>query len=221
MSRFGVPLVIVASTAVLGGLVVLWRSISADTEPAKAAPRPVQTASGEPAPAEPTGPAATRAPDRPALTPRAPQGPATGTGGDLAAPSLGATDGPAPATKENTKGLEFGLPQMRAQVAANEAKVVECLSKAAATGDRPTGDVTLTFIAARRGDKIVIEDTGVDRDATTIASEPLLDCLHATSKSLSFAGLPREAEAVSVTRSVKVEAGGLVENKVVKFSYLR
>ena len=67
----------------------------------------------------------------------------------------------------------------------------------------------------------MIEDTGVDRDGTTIASEPLLECLHATSKSMTFAGLPREAEAVFVTRTVKVEAGGLVESKVVKFSYIR
>jgi hypothetical protein len=37
---------------------------------------------------------------------------------------------------------------------------------------------------------------------------------------MTFAGLPREAEAVFITRTVKVEAGGLVENKLVKFSYI-
>ncbi len=220
MRRFAVPLVIVASTAVLAGLVVLWRSISADSAPVTAAPRPNEAPEGAPAPAPTTGPAATRAPDRPALAQRAPQ-PGTGPAGGPTAPSLGGGDGAAPGTKENTKNLEWGITQMRAQVAANEPKVVECLAQAASTGDRPTGDATLTFIAARRGDKIVIEDTGVDRDGTTIASEPLLECLHATSKSMTFAGLPREAEAVFVTRTVKVEAGGLVESKVVKFSYIR
>jgi hypothetical protein len=220
MRRVVLPLVIVATMAVLAGLVLLWRSISAESAPATAEPRPVQVASGAPPPPAPTGAPAMRAPERPALAPRGSQPSVTSGGG--ASPALPSSDGEAaPATRANTKNLEWGVTQMRAQVAANEPKVVECLAQAAATGDRPSGDATLTFIAARRGDKIVIEDTSVDHDATTIASEPLLECLHATSKSMTFAGLPREAEAVFITRTVKVEAGGLVENKLVKFSYIR
>jgi hypothetical protein len=220
MRRYSAPLVIVATVAVLAGLVLLWRSISADPAPAIAAPQAPKARPAAPAPAPEARAPAMRAPERPALAPRAPQAPATVTNGGPAAPTLD-TDGPAPGTRENTTHLEWGLTQMRAQVAANEPKVAECLAQAASTGDRPTGDATLTFIAARRGDKIVIESTGVDPDATTISSEPLLDCLHATSKAMTFAGLPREAEAVFITRSVKVEAGGLVENKLVKFSYIR
>jgi hypothetical protein len=219
MRRVVLPLVIVATMAVLAGLVLLWRSISADPAPAIAAPQARKAQPSAPATAPEARAPAMRAPERPALAPRAPQAPATVNSGGPAAPSLEA-EGPAPGTRANTKNLEWGITQMRAQVAANEPKVVECLAKAAATGDRPTGDATLTFIAARRGDKIVIESTGVDPDATTIASEPLLECLHATSKAMTFAGLPREAEAVFITRTVKVEAGGLVENKLVKFSYI-
>jgi hypothetical protein len=221
MRRYAGPLVIVATMAVLAGLVLLWRSISADTAPATAAPRTTEAEPGAPSLTQPSGVPAMRAPERPALAPRGPAAPTLATGGGPAGAPAVDGDGAAPATKANTKNLEWGLTQMRAQVAANEPKVVECLAQAAATGDKPSGDATLTFIAARRGDKIVIEDTSVDHDATTIASEPLLECLHATSKSMTFAGLPREAEAVFITRTVKVDAGGLVENKLVKFSYIR
>jgi hypothetical protein len=47
----------------------------------------------------------------------------------------------------NTKNTHWGIPQMRALVAANEPKVAECVAAAAATGARPTGEATLTFVA--------------------------------------------------------------------------
>jgi hypothetical protein len=133
------------------------------------------------------------------------------------ATTSGSQDSAPPGTRLNTKNLDFGLPQMRAQAAATEPKLRECLAKA---GGKPTGDATLTFIAAKKGDKIVIEDTSYDADATTLKGDDLVECLHQTSKAMTFQGLPREAEAVQVTRSIKVTNGQLVENGIVKFSYI-
>jgi len=219
MRRFAVPLVIVASTTVLVGLVFLWRSISAESAPVKVDPRVPTAPTPQPATTSPSAPSvpAIRAPA--AAPPRPRVESAEPRSGD-APPTLESDSAP-PGTKLNTKNLQWGITQMRAQVAANEPKVVECLQQAATSGQRPTGDATLTFIAAKRGDKIVIEDTNIDGDGTTLQGDALLDCLHTTSKAMTFEGLPREAEAVFITRSVKVENGGLVENKLVKFSYIR
>ncbi len=205
------------------GLVVLWKSINAESAPVTAsphAPRPAaEPAAPAPAPKTTTAPAI-RAPAPPVLPSRHAEPAESSTVDTRSMPTLG-SDEPPPGTRANTKHLEWGVTQMRALIEANAGKVNECLAQAAANGDRPTGDATLTFIAARRGDKIVIEDTSVDSEGTTLKSDALLDCLHQTSKAMTFEGLPREAAAVFITRSVSVENGTLAANKFVKFSYIR
>jgi hypothetical protein len=136
-----------------------------------------------------------------------------------AAPSL--DEHAPPATRANTKNLEFGGKQLRAQTAAVEPLVVKCIADAVAAGQSPTGKATLTYIVTQRGDKVFVEDTGVDEDKTTLPSGELLDCLRETSRSMKFEGLPREADGIVVTRAVTVDHGKLVGNKHVTFSYLR
>ncbi|MBA3819444.1 MAG: hypothetical protein H0X17_11170, partial [Deltaproteobacteria bacterium] len=132
-----------------------------------------------------------------------------------------ASDGPAPATKENTKNLHYGVTQIRAQIAAVEPQVRACIERAGAAGGRPTGNATLTFIVVQKPDRVVIEDTGVVDDKTTLTDAPLVDCLRETAREMKFEGLPREAEGIVVTREVSVDNGALAENKYLSFSYLR
>jgi hypothetical protein len=213
--------VIVGSLGVLAALVMLWRSISTESAASPSQSR-APVVAGEPSPtpapniAAPTpgeSPAATRY-ALPEIRRRKEEAP-TESSGDRPSVSDGGDD----ATK--AKPSPFGLTHMRAQVAAIEPKVNECLAQAQARGDKPTGDATLTFIAAKQGDKIIIESPGYDHEATTLKNEALVECLQGTSQAITFEGLPRDANGVFVTRTVKVENGALVENKLVKFSYMR
>lgn len=222
MRRFSVPLVIVGSAGLLLALVMLWRSISMESEASPSTPQeplqPGAIATQQPAPAPSLGGPIGARPPLPEIRRRTEERANEPTGDR---PALGSETALDQTTDKSSNAIQFGLPQMRAQVAANEPKLNECLAQAQARGDTGSGDATLTFIATKKGDKIVIEDTGVDHDATTIKNDALVDCLHATSKALTFEGLPRNANGVFVTRTVKVENGTLVENKLVKFSYLR
>lgn len=88
-------------------------------------------------------------------------------------------------------------------------------------GARPTGTAILTYIVAKRGDKVEVEDTGFDIEKTTLQQDGLVECLHQTAKAMKFEGLPREAEGLYVTRSITLESGAINEYKHVGFSYLR
>jgi hypothetical protein len=217
MRRYAVPIVIVGSMALLGALLLLWKAIATD------APAPevsVGPRSPEPGAAAPAGTAPPRGPTARAPLPLVPR-----RGGESAAPAphdpasppptLAQDDGP-PGTMLNTKNLHFGVPQMRALIDATGPQVRECLRAAGGA----SGEATLTFIVAKRGERYVVEDTGVDDDATTLQGEGLLECLHATSRALVFQGLPREATAVIVTRRVSADKGNLVDNEMLKFSYI-
>lgn len=171
----------------------------------------------------------------PAAQPSAPAGPgkrtsflppvvarlAPGGGRGESAPSIPTDPNPAPATRANTKNLHYGNPQLVAQTAAIEPLVVKCIEADVAAGHSPSGRAVLTYIVAQRGAKVAVEETGVDEDKTTLQGEQLLECLQGTSRSMKFEGLPREAEALVVTRGVTVEHGKLTENSHVNFSYLR
>jgi hypothetical protein len=137
------------------------------------------------------------------------------------APSVPSDPSPPPATRANTKNLHFGGTQLRAQTAAVEPLVKKCVEADVAAGHSPTGKATLTYIVAQRDDRVAVEETGVDEEKTTLQGPELLECLHNTSRSMKFEGLPREAEALIVTRSVTLERGKLTENRHVGFSYLR
>jgi hypothetical protein len=130
-------------------------------------------------------------------------------------------DSPPPGSLENTKNLHYGAPALRVQVAAVEPQLIECTRRAVRDGYRGSGTAFLTFIIAQQGAKVVVEDTGVDPDQTTIDHEPLLACLRETAHAMTFEGLPREAAALVVRRSVEIAEGQLTANKYVNFSYIR
>jgi len=217
VKRFAVPLVIVGSLAVLAALVIMLRSITSTAPlapvtvapPPKASPgattAPAPTPTPRPGMVTPVPQARPRSEDRPPALPS--------IGGDMA-PTLG-SDAP-PGTKLNTKNLHFGLPQLREKIAANAPHVTACLG-----GSKPTGEATLTFIVAQKAGKIIVEQTDVDRDKTTLQDEALLECLHKTAQKIQLDGLPREAEAIIVTRVLTLQDGAITEDKPTKFSYLR
>jgi hypothetical protein len=125
---------------------------------------------------------------------------------------------PPPGSMENKKNLHYGGTQLRTQTKAVDPLVRQCVQQAVG---KPTGDAVLTFIVAVHGDKVEVEDTGIDQDKTTLQDQKLLDCLRETARSMKFEGLPREAEALVVNRSVKLENGALTEYRLIGFSYLR
>jgi hypothetical protein len=224
MPRPSVLLFVSGSAAVLLGLVWLWHSTR--TEPAAPAAVAERSTPATPANAEPAAPSVPATAPRPAArvgrkptssAPSAPSMPAPSVPSGV--PSL--SDDAPPATRANTKNLHFGGTQLRAQAKAVEPAVRECIDKAAVAGARPSGDALLTYVVAKRGDKYLVEDTSFDDAKTTLAHEGLLECLHRTALGMTFVGLPREAEALVVTRSVTVENGALTEYKHVGFSYLR
>jgi hypothetical protein len=126
-----------------------------------------------------------------------------------------------PATRGNTKNLQFGGTQLREQTNKVSIWVQKCVADAKKKGLALTGTAMLTYVVAKHGDKYEVEDTGIDEDKTTLQDTELLDCLRTTALAMQFEGLPREATGIVATRSVKLEAGKLVEYKHVGFSYLR
>jgi hypothetical protein len=129
-----------------------------------------------------------------------------------------AEDNAPPASRGNTKDLHFGGFQLRTQAEAVRPLVEKCVTE---KGQGATGATVLTYVVAKHGGKVEVEDTGIDDDKTTLQNTELLDCLRETARKMTFEGLPREASGLVVTRSVTLESGKLVEYKHVGFSYLR
>lgn len=132
-----------------------------------------------------------------------------------------ADDNAPPATRGNTKNLEFGGTQLRAQTKAVGFWVQRCVDEAKKKGLTPSGTAVLTYVVAKHGDKYEVEDTGIDEDKTTLAGAELLDCMRTTAFAMHFEGLPREASGIVATRSVTLKDGVMTEYKHVGFSYLR
>jgi hypothetical protein len=212
-------LMLAGAAAVLCALVLLWHSTRSEVVLATS---PVSAGDAAPASTPPLSSSAVLARNSPpAASTNAPAAPraAHGERAPILAPEPPPhADGPAPLTNEN---LQFGAPQLHAQNVAVEPLVRECVDNAIAGGQHPTGTAQLTYIVAKHGDKYEIEDTGVDYDNTTLKEDKLLDCLHQTAKAMHFEGLPRGAQALTVTRSVTLENGTITEYKHLKFSYLR
>lgn len=221
MKRFAVPLVIAGSLAVLIALVVLLRSITAETtgEPAVTAtpPRSTEpTGITGPAPTVETGVPAWKPQARPKIeTSSTPSAPSTSGGDSWAAGGVGNSDAP-PGTKLNTKNLHFGLPALREKIAANTPKLAACMG-----GKRPTANVTMTFIVGQKAGKVEVEQVDIDGDKTTLTDESLLECMSNATKSIQLDGLPREAPAILVTRETAIEDGQVTADKPLKFSYIR
>lgn len=139
---------------------------------------------------------------------------------DAPAPAL-VEDHPPPATRANTTHLEYGGTQLRAQAAAVEPLVKKCVELAKNSGLSPNGKAVMSYVVAKNGDKFLVEDTSIDYDKTTLQGEKLLECLRETARSMKFIGLPREAEALVVNRSITLDHGKITEYRHVGFSYLR
>jgi hypothetical protein len=204
--------------ALLVALVVLWQSTRSEAVAPTPAPSAEQSAAPAPASASTpaTGaPASRAAPPRPGAVPvpgRRAIGPASSE------PT--AEEAPRPAVDDG-QNLQFGSKQLHAQTRAVEPLVRECVDKAVIAGTRPSGTALLTYIVAKKGDKLVIDHTGYDEEKTTLQHATLLECLHQTAKAMTFEGLPRDAQEIYAARRVVLVDGKITEYKHVTFSYLR
>lgn len=137
-------------------------------------------------------------------------------GGERSASAAGSSDEAPPGTKLNTKNLHFGMPALREKIAGNTSQVAACL-----VGKRSTAEVTLTFIAGKRADQIEVEQTDIDGEKTTLDDQAVLDCMMAATRTIRLDGLPREAAAIMVYRTISLRDGKVTEDLPTKFSYIR
>jgi hypothetical protein len=207
--------------AVLIALGVLLRSITRERQSPVVSRTSAPVVARAPEPVAPQRPEASRpatvAPRTPAIRRPESRNPREPTRPSPPPPSLANDDAP-PGTRYNTKNLQWGMPQLRQKIAANKPQIAACVR---ASGSRPTGNATVTFIVADRAGKIVVEEADIDHDATTLQDATLLDCFTKATSAMQFDGLPREAPAIVVTRTIALQDGSVVENKPAKFSYIR
>lgn len=214
-------MLVAGSSVVLVMLVLLVKAVNSSSAPANpTVTAPAHERSAAPAPTHGAAPTAARSRTLPAIPSRILPAHRAEPAEDRPAPEL-VEDHPPPATRANTTHLEYGGTQLRAQAAAVEPLVKKCVEDAKAAGVSPTGKAVLTYIVAQHGDKVLVEDTSIDDTKTTLQGEQLLDCLRETARGMKFKGLPREAEALVVSRSITLDHGSITEYKHVGFSYLR
>lgn len=216
MSRSSTLLLALAGTGVLATIGLLAHAVQSDPEPQASSTSthsessPIASRTETPSRSGTAAQAIRRAQQHAA---------STTSDSDTPAPSL--VENAPPATRANTKNLQFGGTQLRAQTAAVRPLVEKCIADAAAKGISPSGTATLTYIVTQKGDKVIVEDTGIDESKTSLQAPELVDCMRETARAMKFEGLPREAEGIVATRSVTLESGKLVDYKHVTFSYLR
>lgn len=215
-------MLVAGSTVVLVVLVVLVQAVHEGSAPAAPTATPHAPEATEAASAVAHGPATPTAARSRTLPPIPGRMPAhRADSGDDHPAQLAVDDHPPPGTRANTEHLEYGGTQLRAQAKAVEPLVEKCVEAETAAGALPTGKAMVTYVVAKRGDKFLVEDTGIDDENTTLHGDKLLECLRETARGMKFVGLPREAEALVVSRSVTLEHGKIAEYKHVGFSYLR
>lgn len=218
MARSSTLLLALGATGLLATAGFLVKAVHSGTDPevTSTAPTTTPSSSTTASRANASAPTVTRTP----MWRPQPRAQTTTDSPATEAPVLANDDAP-PASRENTKNLHFGGTQLRAQNVAVKPLVEKCVQEAAEKGVTPTGEATLTYIVVRQGEKVVVEDTGIDDSKTTLQAPALLDCMRETARKMTFEGLPREAEGLVVTRSVTLEAGKIVDYEHVGFSYLR
>src|ERR1041385_6349519 len=225
MQRSSAVLLVAGATGIFVTLGVLVRAVHSESSETNHPPATASTASIENDRSAPPGAAPSLpgilAPKRSLHAPGITIDRASDRGDttDSPTPSI-ADDHAPPATRGNTKNLEFGGTQLRAQAGAARPAIQKCVADAAAKGIASSGTATLTYVVVKKGDKVEVQDTGIDDDKTTLQGGELLDCMRETARQMKFVGLPREANGLVVTRSVTVDSGKLVEYKHVGFSYL-
>jgi hypothetical protein len=206
----------IAGVLVLAGMIAMRCSLGSTDEPAAPAPTPVGAAPAN----APVAPNALPSAPAPAALPAAPQPTGPAVTASPSAPQLpDVVQSFVPAEKHPpiaNKGL------LRAQVAAVEPQVAECGKQAAGSGVRANGTAVLTYMVTpdHKKREVVIEQTGVEYDDTTIDNQPLLDCLKDTSKEMKFTYAPN-TDGVFALRRVKFTDGKLVENSFINFHYVR
>lgn len=212
MQRSSAVLLVAGATGLLVTLGVLVRAVHNDSSDAKSTAVDRETTTS-------TGPGATtHTRDQPGRPTWRPAGPAHGE--DSAAETAPVVDDhPPPGPPSDPQNLQLGGTQMRYQTQAVRPAVEKCVAD---KGGNATGTAMVTYIVSKKGDKYIIEDTGVDEDRTTVSGNTeLLDCLRDTAKGMTFVGLPKDAQSIVVSRSVTLDGGHLVDYKHVGFSYLQ
>jgi len=220
----GAVLVVAGAIGLFAILGVLVRAVHSEVPEATATHESTasQTGASQPAPASANGPVAARDPSPKHKSIWSSPMMHVSQGDTESAPSAPVVDDNAPpATRGNTKNLEFGGTQLRAQTKAAGYWLQQCVDEAKKKGLTPSGTAVLTYVVAKNGDQYRVEDTGIDEEKTTIQDTGLLDCMRTTAFSMHFEGLPREASGIVATRSVTLKNGVITENKHVGFSYLR
>ena len=207
----------VAVVLLVGGF-VLWRAtLSRGAAPAPpTAPHAEPAAAPAPAPVAPLPSATNRAAKRAAPAPVVPAAPAP----TVAGPPVDARPtNPEEFSTWDETNLQYGAEQLYALTAAVEPLVRECVDRATSAGKRLTGTAMLTYTAVKHGDKVTVDETGINADKTTLADDSLLTCLHQTAKAMKFEGLPRNANVIYAARSVSLENGKITEYRHATFSY--
>lgn len=217
MSRSSLLLMSAGCVALLLALVLLWQSTRSEALPV----RPTVV------PRRPAAPAAAATPEPAArtrkVTPAPIAHPAPRVVRSEPAPSMPApppaleAPRPPPRARSN-RNLHYGAKQLHAQTKAVEPLVRACVANAQG---KPTGTAYVSYVVTKRGDKFIIEETGVEPSGTTIEDEGLLQCLHETANGMTFVGLPRDAESIMATRKIVMENGVVTEYKHVTFTYLK
>ena len=206
----------VAVVLLVGGF-VLWRatlSRSADPAPTTSAPRSETAPAPAPTPIAPVPSASNRAAKRATPAPIVPTAPAP----TVAGPPVDAhPTNPEEFSTWDETNLQYGAEQLHALTAAVEPLVRECVDRAASK--RLTGTAVLTYMVVKHGDKVTVDETGINAEKTTLADDALLTCLHQTAKAMKFEGLPRNANVIYAARSVSLENGKLTEYRHATFSY--
>lgn len=205
----------IAGVLLLAGMIALRCSLADDDTTAATPTAHVTQATAQPEPTPLPSMPAPSAPSAPAAPAPAPVGPAPAAAPN--APELPAIAQPVTPAEKHPPIANNRL--LRAQIVAVRPQVEAC-GKAA--GDKANGTAVLTYMVTpdKKKQDVVIEQTGVDDDGTTITDQPLLDCLKDTAKDMKFTYVP-DTDGVFAFRRVKFDNGSLVENAYVKFHYMR
>jgi hypothetical protein len=111
------------------------------------------------------------------------------------------------------------VDRLREQMHLTDAPMKACIAR---SGQRPTGKATITFSVVAKGNKLVIESTGVQDEETLAAYPALLECMHQTAHAIVLDPYPvtELGTDIYVRRHVRLENGELVDNSIWNFSYV-
>ncbi|HVK86960.1 MAG TPA: hypothetical protein VM513_22730 [Kofleriaceae bacterium] len=147
----------------------------------------------------------------------APEAATTSVPGAVAAPA-GAEPArlppPSPSLPPAAKGMKT---QLKERIASVEPAIAQCL---ALTAEQLTGIATLDFVAGIEPSTglAVVETTGIVDDGTTIASEPVLACLHEAARGMPPLPLPDGIESAYVAWRLELVDGEVKDRRVTEYA---